>query len=124
MIISDEVNALIQNAFVYAAGNKYEYVTPETLLLALCDDEDFICVVEDCGGDATELAAKLSEYHEKYIGKTDANPETSAEFVKLLDMALRSALASGNDEIGARHVIHAMWRLEHSYAVYYMKSIV
>ncbi|MBO7336246.1 MAG: AAA family ATPase, partial [Lachnospiraceae bacterium] len=123
MNFSEEAARVLQEAVSFAKQNKYEYVTPETLLLMLCDDEDFICVVEDCGGDPTELAAKLSEYHAKYIGHTDADPETSAEFVTLLDMALRSALASGNDEIGERHVIHAMWKLEHSYAIYYMKSI-
>ena len=122
MNISDEVNALVQNAFLYAAKNKYEYVTPETLLLMLCDDDDFIYAVEECGGDISDLAMKLTEYLKKYIGQTDANPETSAEFMTLFDLALRSALASGNEEIMLRHVLHAMWKLKQSYAVYYMRS--
>ncbi len=121
MNISEELNALIKNAYIYAQRNRQEYVTPETVLLMLCDNEDFICAVEECGAEVSELERNLAEYVETYIDKCDKTPVSSAALIGALSFAYQSAANSGNEEVLIRHLVHAVWRLEDSYAVYYMK---
>ena len=123
MEVSVKLKKLLETAFEYAQNNKYEYVTPEILLLMLCDDGDFAFAVEDSGADITELEYLLNRYIEKYIDKTDKMPELSSEAAQAVAIAAQSALGSGNSEIKIRHFVHALWKLQDSYAVYYMNSV-
>ena len=123
MEISEKFKGLLEKAFEFAQSNKYEYVTPEILLLKLCEDDDFIFAIEDCGSDVSELDYLLTRYIENYIDKTDKIPELSAAAGQALAIAAQSALGSGNTEIKVRHFVHALWKLQDSYAVYYMKSV-
>ena len=68
MNISEELNEVIKDAYLYAQKIKSEYVTPETVLLVLCDNEDFICAVEECGAGQTfpEILEALADSAEMY----------------------------------------------------------
>ena len=122
MNISEELNEVIKDAYLYAQKIKSEYVTPETVLLVLCDNEDFICAVEECGAEISELAVNLAEYIENHIDKSDKTPQSSAALTGALAFAFQSAANSGNETVEIRHLVHAIWRLEESYAVYYMQK--
>ncbi len=69
---------VLDKAISYAANNSLEYVTPEVVLLAMCDDKDFAEVLIKCGADPAKLKGMLSEYVNNYIDKVkDEVPELS-----------------------------------------------
>lgn len=123
MDLSKEASIVFQNAIAYANKYKYEYVTPEMILLMILDDDVFAEAFEECGGDLTILSGNLKKYVSEYVDKID-NKEillsTGTNFV--LNFAGQSAYSSGSDMIHVRHLVHAIWNLENSYAVYYMEQ--
>ena len=123
MNLSKEAMLAIQRALELANKNNYEYVTPEMILLMILDDPAFAEAYEECGGDIMTLDKKLMDYIEKYIDKVKgADPEFSLATQQMMTFAGQSAYSSGCTEIHIRHLIHSMWNLDNSYAVYYMEQ--
>ncbi len=123
MNLSKEAMLAIQKAIELAAKNHYEYVTPELILLMILDDESFREAYESCGGDIMTLSRNLMTYLEKYVEKADdVAPEFSLATQQMMTFAGQSAFSSGCTQIHIRHLIHAIWNLDNSYAVYYMEQ--
>lgn len=122
MKLSGRLTAVVEHAVMFTDENDYEYVTPEILLYSLCMEDDFTDAFKECGGDVEKLSADLSSYINKYVDKIDdSTPEFSGGTEFVIAYAARSAAGSGQDEIDIRHVIHAIFQLKDSYAVYYMR---
>lgn len=123
MILSKEVLAILRNAVDYAKYNKLEYVTPEVLLLMLLEDPYFLTGFEECGGDPQMLENNLKQYINDYIDKaSNTEPEFSISTNEMLNFAGQSAYNSSSKEICIRHLVHALWSLKDSYAVYYLEQ--
>lgn len=123
MNLSKEVLAILRNAVNYAKYYKLEYVTPEVVLLMLLADAYFTTGFEECGGDCQLLENNLKQYIKDYMEKNDKpEPEFSAGTNQMLNFAGQSAYNSSSEEICIRHLVHAFWSLENSYAVYYMEQ--
>ena len=121
-LYSDAMLAL-QKSIKYAHEHNYEYITPELILLMILDDEDFSQAYEECGGDLRALSANLTSYLEEYVEKTEIRePIFSAGVNEMLAFAGQSAYSSGCPDIHIRHLIHALWNLNDSYAVYFMEQ--
>ena len=134
MNLSKDAAAMLRDSIMYAAEHRYEYVTPEILILMLCDNEDFKTAFTQCGGDIYSLKEDLRSYGEEYIeheNKSDdgrdeglgslSEPELSIGVAYVLAGAGEQAISSGRSEIDVRHIVHAVWQLPESYAVYYME---
>ncbi|MBO5552050.1 MAG: AAA family ATPase, partial [Lachnospiraceae bacterium] len=114
----------IEGAFRYAVENHLEYVTPEIVLLSLCDAEDFAEALADFGIEASELKAMLADYAEDNIERIDSgDPEMSGGTSEMLYNAALMAANSGRDKVDITHIIHAMFHLKESHAVYYLKTL-
>ena len=117
MNLSKEVAQALNDALAYARDNKYEYITPEILLLFMIEDETFSEAFYYCGGDANLLASRLEEYIKEYVEKVEGkDPEMSVGMNYLFTFAGQSAYSSGSEEIHIRHLVHAIWNLDNSYA--------
>lgn len=134
MNLSKEAAAMLRDSIMYAAEHRYEYVTPEILILMLCDNDDFKTAFTQCGGDIYSLREDLKSYGEQYIEHGDGSdgdpdegmgslsePELSIGVAYVLAGAGEQAISSGRNEIDVRHIVHAVWQLPESYAVYYME---
>ena len=134
MNLSKDAAAMLRDSIMYAAEHRYEYVTPEILVLMLCDNDDFKTAFTQCGGDIYSLREDLRSYGEQYIehgekseGERDeglgslSEPELSIGVAYVLAGAGEQAISSGRNEIDVRHIIYAVWQLPESYAVYYME---
>ncbi len=123
MNLSKDAMQAIQKAIEFATSNHYEFITPETVLLMILDDSYFAEAYETCGGDIATLSQNLKAYMEKYIDKVEEkDAELSLSTQQMISFAGQSALGSGCNEIHIRHLIHAIWNLDNSYAVYYMEQ--
>ena len=122
MTISDEVTSILEAAAVRAANSKYEYITPEGILLEMTFNEIFHDAFENCGGSVQELGENLTEYLEDNIDKVENEvPQFSALANFIFRYAEVQAESSGCDEIKMRHLLKGIWQLDDCYATYYMK---
>ncbi len=123
MNLSKEAMLVFQKAIEMASSEDYEYVTPEMILLMIIEEKQFIEAYKNCGGDLQTLKKNLLSYIEKYIDKVKgADPELTLDMNEVLNFAGQSAYSSGCANIHIRHLLHAIWNLDNSYAVYYMEQ--
>ena len=119
MNLSKEMLISMNRAVEYAVSEQYEYVTPEMLLLMLCENDSFRYVVEECGGNIPRLKRDLQGYIQNSMEKvTGVKPELSFSASQLMGVAAQSAFNSGCEEVCLRHLVHGMYHLEESYATY------
>jgi len=123
MHVSNEVASILNMIFSYAKDAHYEYVTPELLLYMICRNKVFAKAFARCGGDLKRLEADLKCYLESYMeedGRAECTPELSGAMGEVLVRAWESAQNSGKMAAELSHIVHAIYQLEESYAVYYM----
>ena len=122
---SKEALDVVDWAVEYATQRKLELLTPEIVLLGLCEDATFISALENCDVDPAELQELLKSYVDEYIDKSEEpiTPETSTGLMIALQYAYSSAQNSGTDIVGIPHIVSGIWNTPESYAVYYMKSL-
>ncbi len=125
MHISEEVAAIINAVFISAKNARFEYVTPEQVLYEICRNRLFAQAFENCGGNVKELSRSLQIFLKEYMESVPAGAESMPEFSQgmgaVLAYAWESAQGSGKYTVELPHILHAMYRLEESYAVYYMR---
>ncbi|MBR4223571.1 MAG: ATP-dependent Clp protease ATP-binding subunit ClpA, partial [Oscillospiraceae bacterium] len=119
--LSNELNNIVNAAIEYADEHHYEYVTPELVLMFICDDLQFSTAFYCTGGDVNKLKADLRDFIRYNLEKGD-DTEFSVGMQIVLDYAARSAENSASEEVCIRHLIHGMWRLDDLYAVYFMEK--
>lgn len=123
MHVSNEVASILNMIFFYAKDAHYEYVTPELLLYMICANKRFAKAFARCGGDVRRLEEDLKGYLDRYMEETnDAGhtPELSDAMSEVLVRAWESAQNSGKVVAELSHMLHAVYQLADSYAVYYM----
>ncbi len=123
MQVSGEVAELIDVVFLMAGKAHFAFVTPELMLYAACQNPVFVQAFENCGGSLQELDSSLKTYLEEYMEpeKAACTPQLSQGAGLLLACAWESAQNSGRTAVELTHLIHALYELEESYAVYYLR---
>lgn len=118
---SEQVNEVINNAFIKASLEKNEYMTPEHLLYALCAVPPFHRALFYCEGDRANLERNLNDFFRSKL------PEKSVEEIgisngaqNVLEYAVKQAASSGKKEVELTHILKGILELEDSFAVYYL----
>ena len=123
MELSNDIKEIIQDAYMFAREAGYQYITPEVILRIVCEKEQFIEAFVKCGGNIEMLVTDLDGYADEYIDRVEgAAPEFSFGCNYMISFAERSAVSSGRNYIGLSHLIHGMWNLSDSYAVYFIEK--
>ena len=123
MTLSKEMNLVVEFASEYAEKNKFEYVTPEMMMLGLTDQEDFRYAFEECDGDVEELTLDLVTYCEKYVDKSSKKePVFSDQAAEVIGIAGAQAKNAGLGEIEVRHFLYALSQLKNSHAIFFMEK--
>ncbi|MGN1349779.1 MAG: AAA family ATPase [Anaerovoracaceae bacterium] len=123
MNVSADAAAAINGAFELAVRRRYEYVTPELLLLALCRIPLFFSAAEDCGASVENLQQDLEGYLKENMEMAGGvEPNVSIGFTLLLASAQQSAISSGNEIVDLTHICFSFWNLKDSYAVYFLEK--
>ncbi len=122
-MFTNEVAEIVAKAIDYAKNSGMEYITPELLLLKMCENENFIDAFTDCGGSVSLLAEDL-EYNikESVFTGNDINPAFSDATEMVFAFASQQAYYSEKDEIGICQLLHAIFQLQDSYAVYFIRK--
>ncbi len=120
---SKEVAEIINMAFRLAIDANFGMVTPELVLYVICQNAVFAEAFENCGGDIKKLDYDLKTYLETYMEPADegGSPELSQGMKDMLEAACITAESSARETVELTHIIYAVYGLEESYAVYYMR---
>ncbi len=122
MEYSSVLQAVLADAYDCAEKKNLDYLTPEVLLYAICSQDLFAGAFAACGGDLEILQQDLRNYMEKYIDKTGNNEVIMSMMADyLLSYANAQAGSSGQQVIGLRHVLNALFQMEDCYAAYYIR---
>lgn len=125
MYVSNEVAEIIDRAFSMAKSARFEYVTPELVLYAACENPVFARAFENCGGNRKKLDRDLRTYLEEYMEQmTDPSgePQLSQGMGYLLAQSWETAQNGDKSVVELSHLISAMYGLGESYAVYYLRG--
>lgn len=125
MQASEEVERILCAVFSAARDAGVEWVTPELVLCEICRNKAFAQAFENCGGSVKELSFNLKTYLDTYMEQKpealEGMPVFSQGMVEVLACAKESAQNSGRHIVELPHILRAMYKLEESYAVYYMR---
>src|SRR6185369_4904611 len=126
MLISRELEAALSLAVREATQRRHEFLTLEHVLFALLHDEDVLEVIRQCGGDAAALKRDLVRFFDERIEqlaeKSDAEPQQTLGFRRVLQRAALHVQSAGKQQISGRDVLVAMFRETDSHASYFLEK--
>lgn len=123
--VSREVAGILNTAVSLAKHSHFAFVTPELILYVVCENKLFAQAFTNCGGKILELDYNLRSYLDNYMEAEEKDTETDPVFSQgmgdVLVYAWEAAQNSGKYDVELPHIIHALYELQESYAVYYMR---
>lgn len=123
-MISIALNDVFKHAVAFAKENKHEYLTIEHVFLALVRSVEGQSIFEALLANASKLEKGILDHIEKTIPRVqqDVEPfETSALSRAIADM-MNHIHSSGRNEASVGDMLAAIFKQEHSYAVYLMRK--
>jgi ATP-dependent Clp protease ATP-binding subunit ClpA len=124
-MITKELQETLNFAAMEAIKRRHEYVTLEHLLYALLHDRTAAKALRNCGGDSAALTKELEEFFDDKLESvpeaSDALPEYTAAFQRVVEYALLQAEGSGQREVDGGNVLAAIFQSPNSHAVYLLK---
>jgi ATP-dependent Clp protease ATP-binding subunit ClpA len=126
MRISRELEISLALAVNEARRRHHEFLCIEHVLYALLHDDDVAEIVRQCGGDVDELKRELERFFDEKLqrlpDRTDATPEQTIGFQRVIQRAAAHVQSSGKDEILGRNVLVAIFREPDSHAAYLLEQ--
>jgi ATP-dependent Clp protease ATP-binding subunit ClpA len=124
-MITKELQETLNFAAMEAIKRRHEYVTLEHLLYALLHEGTGAKVVRQCGGDAAALTKELEQFFAEKVesvpASSEALPEYTAAFQRVVEYALLQAEGSGQKEVDGGNVLAALFQSPNSHAVYLLR---
>ncbi|MGL4875730.1 MAG: AAA family ATPase [Clostridium sp.] len=124
MRLEEILNEMILEIFLEAKKRKYEYITPEMLLLKIFENEALKEFIEEKNINVEEIEKELQEYIEENNEEIEENiiASESYMFTKLLSYAGVMTESSGNSTLKLEHIMGAFYELKDSFALYILNS--
>ncbi len=125
-MISKELQRTLNSAVEEAMRRRHEFLTLEHLLYALLAEQTGSNVINNCGGDVSELKRELDRFFSEKIesvpGTQQVIPEQTAGFERVLQRAALQAQSSGQATMDGGNILAAMFQEKHSHAVYLLEK--
>lgn len=119
-----QVTTAIFEAYGIASDKRHEFLTPEHLLAGFLKDMDFWEVLESCA-----RAQELENDIYGYINSLESVPEDtelkidfSSQMQEIFEIAGQTAVSAMVQTIQLHHIIYAYFKIEDSYARYYLEK--
>jgi len=117
MQYSKEVVKALTAAMNLAGERRHEFVTPEHLLLVLCQDKNFRSALRDSGCEVETFQNEMADYvddMETVPDDMEYDLATSSQLALSCTLSMQAASNSGNTEVSLAHLIRAILSLEDS----------
>lgn len=122
--LHDEVQAILNQAFLLAKDKSHEYFTPEHLLLTSLDFETPMRIFETCEIDIKGLRANLNSYMDKHIPSVEdgSDPIQTTGVMDVLERMVTHIAASGREMVFPSDLVVALYDESESYGAFYLKK--
>lgn len=125
-ILSRELEISLISAVRDAQKRRHEYVTLEHVFYAILFDQRTAKIIEDCGGNLSELKSLLDQHLSMRIEPLPENvaqdPIQTLAFQRLMHRVMTHIQSSGKKEADGGDVLAALFKEVDSHAVYFLKS--
>jgi ATP-dependent Clp protease ATP-binding subunit ClpA len=121
-VLSNELEACLNDAFQLAREGRHEFLTVEHLLYAIIDTPRVREVLRACGADAAKLRDELKEHLDQTTPRLKVDEDREVQptlgFQRVLQRAVFHVQSSGKKEVGVANVLVAIFSEKQSHAVY------
>lgn len=125
--LAANVKKVIDRGAEIAGQMKSELFTTDHIFLALCEDEEFVGMLNDfCTNgefDINKYKDDLTTYIRENIDECDHEPFEAESIVAMLGMAVMRAGSSGRDLVEMSHLIAALNDMRESEAIYLLDKM-
>ena len=124
-MINRELEIALSLAVREAARRRHEFLTLEHVLYALLHDSDVALAIRHCGGDVEALKEELDQFLTQRVERlpetSDAEPQQTLGFRRVLQRAALHVQSAGKDRIGGRDILVSIFRETESHAAYLLE---
>jgi ATP-dependent Clp protease ATP-binding subunit ClpA len=121
-VLSNELEACLNEAFQLAREGHHEFLTVEHLLYAIVDTPRVREILRACGADPAKLRDDLKDHLEQTTPRLKADEDREVQptlgFQRVLQRAVFHVQSSGKKEVGVANVLVAIFSEKQSHAVY------
>ncbi|WP_456414651.1 ATP-dependent Clp protease ATP-binding subunit ClpA [Thiolapillus sp.] len=125
-MLSQELEYVLNQAFINATQKRQEFITIEHLLLALLGNPSAVDVLKACGADLDLLADNIRQFIQENCPLLPEGEEQEAQptigFQRVLQRAVFHVQASGKKEVSGANVLVAIFSEKDSQAVYFLNQ--
>ena len=120
---TDEVETILNDAYLEAKAKGHEYITPEHLLYTTLGCDLPRTVIQECDADPDAVRASLLEYFSEYLDTAkDVNPVLTEGWQDIIERTIYHLSAVGRDEITSLDLLVAIYDLDKSFASHYLRK--
>ena len=123
-MLSQELEFVLNQAFLKASKKRQEFITIEHLLLALLGNPSAVDVLRACGADLDKLRDDVSAFIEETVPLLPVEQEQDAQptlgFQRVLQRAVFHVQSAGHKEVTGANVLVAILSEKDSQAVYFL----
>jgi len=125
-MLTRELQQTLRRALESSLEYRHEFLLLEHLLRAMLEDPRGSEILAACGADLDELRGSLDVFLREQVdplpSSSDAEPQQTLSFQRVLQRAAMHVRSSGREEIDAGNLLIAMYREPESYAVYLLQE--
>jgi ATP-dependent Clp protease ATP-binding subunit ClpA len=123
MRVSDDVQGVLQAAYLHAKEREHEYLTPEHILYSAIFFEVTQEILKACGADPDEVKAALEEHlKERVPAAKSSEPVQSLGFQSVIARALFHSEASSKEVVDVGDLLVSILDEAKSFGSYYLKK--
>ena len=123
MRVSDEVQEVLNVAYLDAKEKNHEYLTPEHVLKAALSLGTVHRIIADLGADPDDLRRELDIHLEAHIPVVaEGEPVQSLGFQGIIEQAVFHTESSQKGVVDIGDILVAIFNLEDSFGAYYLKK--
>jgi len=123
MKISQDVQSVINAAYLEAKERRNEYLTPEHLLYSSLFFESVQFILIACGADPDEIKQKVEEYITSSIPTIDdQEPIQTLGIQEVIEQAIFHTESSSKETVDLADILVSIFDQENSYGSYYLRQ--
>lgn len=123
MKIREEVQGILNAAYLHAKEKRHEYITPEHVLYAALHFDQAKEILGSCGADTEALKKKLEEHLSEKIPRIEkGEPVQSAGFQNIIERAVFQMENSSQEFLGIGDLLVSLFDEKKSHSSYFLKK--
>ena len=125
-MISKELSATLGFAVREAKKRRHEYVSIEHVLFAVLHDNTGMEIIEDCGGNVTNLREKLEDFFQEHVDQIPEDREyvlqQTVAFQRVIQRAVNHARSAEKQEVAISDILASLFQEKDSYAEFFLRE--